>query len=153
VSQWVEGQHQLLIGRTVQERISTGHIDVKQRRIGDPGNVTTTQRGKEKTKASYRRGEWVDVYAVDTIQGSLQQHSGVRSRFRFDPPVKDAAKAAQEKMATSASRINHPETIEPELVKGWIKRAIQNELFDEFRRLQERISVAGFLGKVLIQVA
>jgi len=55
------------------------------------------------------------------------------------------------------SRRNAPRrkwpVLEPELRDGRVEGLVEDELFDELRRLEKRVTLADRLGKVLVQVA
>ena len=72
---------------------------------------------------------------------------------RFGPQPEQPPERPQQEVARAAGRVDQPDRLQAELVQGRRQRAVEDELLDELRRLQQGVLLAGRLGEVLVQVA
>ena len=56
-------------------------------------------------------------------------------------------------MAGPAGGVDEPEAFEGPFFQRWFEGAVEDELLDEDRGLQQRVGVLGVLGQILVQVA
>ena len=90
---------------------------------------------------------------MDTGEGPLDQFPRVRSRLRLAPAIEEAAEAPQEEVPAATGRVDHPQVFEAELLHRRVERPVEDELLDEFRRLQQGVFLPRRLRKVLVQIA
>ena len=65
----------------------------------------------------------------------------------------ETMESTQREVAGAAGGINHPHNLVAERFDGRRERAVENELFDELRGLQQSEAFLGVFGKVLVEVA
>ena len=156
VSQFVEAQHQLVAaGAAVQQRVAAGEVDPKRRRIGQPRDAAGPQRRHQQPEPGDGHGVGVEVHAVHAVQGPLDKFAIVRAGLGLAASGRGAGGSARAGSARCRRSGRSCGSLRPsaELVDGRIERAVEDELLDELRRLQQGVLLAGRLGEVLVQVA
>ena len=113
----------------------------------------TLQRRDQQPEARDRDGERVQVHAGDGVQRPLRDVARVARRLVSDPFIDQPLEAAQQEVAGAAGRVDHPHFAEAELADGRRQRAVEDELLDELRRLQQRVALARGFRQVLVEVA
>src|SRR6266550_7247666 len=56
-------------------------------------------------------------------------------------------------MPRATGRVDKPDFFEPKLGDSWLQRAVEDELLDEFRGLQQGITFTRLLRQILVEVA
>ena len=126
---------------------------MERRRIGKPVNSRRLQRGDEQAEPRDRHRVRVEVHAGHRIKRALRELAHVHRRLVLLPFVEQAVEGAEQEMAGTACRIDQPHLGEPELRDRRRQRAIEDELLDELRRLQQRVLLPSGLGQVLVEIA
>ena len=90
---------------------------------------------------------------VDRVQGTLHLRSFGGPRLAVEPGVQQPRKRAEQEVAGTTGGVDELGAREPEFVERGRERAIQDELLDELRGLQQGEPFLRVVGKVLVQVA
>ena len=99
------------------------------------------------TANGLRSTPWIASSAAWTRAWSLQ------ARGVPVPAVEQAVERAEQEVAGAAGGVDQLEAFERAFVQRWFQGAVEDELLDEDRRLQQRVGVLRVLGQVLVQVA
>ena len=100
-----------------------------------------------------RHRERVEVDAVHRVQRSLHPLALVQPRRVLVPAVEQPLEAAEQEVARPAGRVDHLEAFERPLGERRLQGAVEDELLDEDRRLEQRVPLLRVLGDVLVEVA
>ena len=111
------------------------------------------QRGDREAEAGDGDGEGVEVDAVDRVEGRLHAGLDFQAGGVAVPAVEQAVEGAEQEVAGSAGGVDEPEAFEGALCQRWFEGAVEDELLDEDRGLQQGVGVLRVLGQVLVQVA
>ncbi len=68
------------------------------------------------------------------------------------PAVEQSGERAEQEVPRPAGRVDHLEAVKRPFGQGWLHRAVEDELLNEHRRLEQSVGVLGVLGQILIQV-
>jgi adenylate cyclase len=79
--------------------------------------------------------------------------ASIQSRLVARPKVVESSECPQEKMTRAAGRVDQPHLAEAKFVDRRRERAVEDELLDKDRRLQERIALFRRLREVLVEIA
>ena len=90
---------------------------------------------------------------MDRVERRLHAGLDFQARGVPVPAVEQAAERAEQEVAGPAGRVDQPEAFEGPLFQRWFEGAVEDELLDEDRGLQQRVGVLRVLGQVLVQVA
>ena len=109
--------------------------------------------GDGQAEAGDGDGEGVEVDAVDRVEGGLDAGLEFQAGGVAVPAVEQTVEGAEQEVAGAAGGVDEPEAFERTFFQRWFEGAVEDELLDEDRRLQQRVGVLGVLGEVLVQVA
>ena len=126
---------------------------LKVGRVLQPLHAAGAQRGEQ--QAEPRDGDDVRVQ-VHAVRPDPAPSARARAGFlRGGVPARagTAGRIHREKVSRAAGRINHPDDLTAEGLDGRGQRAVEDELLDEDRRLEKRVTFAGELGEVLVEIA
>src|SRR5581483_12249559 len=85
--------------------------------------------------------ERVQVHAVDRVERGLDAGLDLDRGGVLVPAVQQTAKRTEQEVARAARRVDHPEALKRAFFQRRFQRAVQDMLFDEHRRLEQRIRV------------
>ena len=117
------------------------------------GEARCLERGDGEPEARDRDRERVEVDAVDRVERRLHAGLGFQAGGVPVPAVEEAVEGAEQEVAGPAGRVDELEAFERAFFQRWFEGAVEDELFDEDRGLQQRVGVLRVLGQVLVQVA
>ena len=89
----------------------------------------------------------IDVDTVDTVEGALNQDPLGRTGFPVEPCAQQPRKGAQQEVTGAASGIDEADAGEAEFVQGGSEGAVQDELLDELRCLQQGKALLRLVGE------
>ena len=144
---------QLAEAAPVQQAVAGDDVDLEGGGVPEPFDTTRPQRRHQQAEAGDRRCERVDVHTADSVQSALDQHPFGRARLAAEPFAQQPREGAEQEVAGAAGGIDEAEAGEAELVKRRGQGAVQDELLDELRGLQQGEALLRLVGEVLVQVA
>ena len=144
---------ELVEAAPVQQAVAGDDMDLESGGIPEPFDTARAECGDEQAEAGDRRRERVDVHAADSVQGALDQHSFGRVRLAAEPFAQQPREGAEQEVAGAAGGVDEAEAGEAELVERRGQGAVQDELLDELRGLQQGEALLRVVGEVLVQVA
>ena len=139
--------------RTVQQAVANRHVQPQVGRIRQPPHFAHPQRRRQQPEPGDGHRKGVQVHARHPIQRLLRDVARIAARFVTQPLGGQPLEPAEQKVAGAAGRIEHPHLAESELPNRRGQRPVEDQRLHKFRRLQQRITLAGRLGQVLIQIA
>ena len=107
------------------------------------------QGGEQQPEAGDGDDVRVQVHAEDLIERVLGEDARHFARQGFLPEGEEPRKAAEQKVTGAAGRIDHPHDSEAEGLDGRGEGAVENELLDEDRGLEQGVAFPGGFGQVL----
>ena len=110
------------------------------------------ERGDGEAEAGDGDGERVEVDAVDRVERRLYAGLGFQAGGVPVPPVEESVEGAEQEVTGPAGGVDELEAFEGPFFQRWFEGAVEDELFDEDRGLQQRVGVLRVLGQVLVQV-
>ena len=140
----------------VQQRVADGQVGSRSPGASRSAVIPhACERRDQQPEAGDRHRERVEVHAVDRVERPLRRGTR-RSRRRLACAPSSSNSRANapsrkwpEPQAGSISRT----VSQPELLDRRLERAVEDELLDELRRLQQGVLLARRLGEVLVEVA
>jgi len=138
----------------MQQGIAHCEIELKGGGVAEFFDIAAgLERGNEEAEAGYADGEGIEVDAVNGIEGILGEDAGVGPRFFLQPEGEESLERAEEKVTGAAGGIDEADFPEAEGLDGGSEGAVENELLDKVRSLEEGVALLGFYGEVLIEIA
>ena len=111
------------------------------------------ERGDGEPEPGDRDRERVEVDAVDRVERRLDAGLEFQAGRVLVPAIQQAVEGAQQEVPGPAGGVDELEAFEGPFFQRGFEGAVEDELLDEDRRLQQRVGVLGVLGQVLVQVA
>jgi hypothetical protein len=137
----------------VDEGIAGGEVHLEVRGAAELANAAVAPGGEQQPEAGDGGGEGIDVHAVNAGQREHGAFLVAKIRAFLFPQREQAPEAAEQEVPGAAGGIDHPHDLEAEGVDRRIERAVENELLDEVRRLEQGELLARGLGEVLVEIA
>ena len=132
----------------MQQAVAGGDVDSEVGGLLEPLDAGGPQRRHQQAEAGDRRRERVDVHAVDSVQGALDQHPLGRARLAGEPFPQQPREGAEQEVAGAAGGVDEADAGEAELVERGGQGAVQDELLDELRGLQQGEALLRVVGEV-----
>ena len=137
----------------VDEGVADGQVEGERRGGLQRRKARGLERGDGEPEAGDRDGERVEVDAVDRVERRLDAGLDFQAGRVPVPAVEQAVEGAEQEVAGPAGRVDELEAFQGPLLQRWFEGAVEDELLDEDRGLQQRVGVLRVLGQVLVQVA
>ena len=120
--------------------------------MDEPVDTAGLQRGYDQPEASDPGGVRVDVHTGELLEDPVDEDLHIGAGFQHLPAPQQPVERTEQEVPRAAGRVDQPHRCEPELLDCWVEGAVENELLDELRRLQQRVVLARLLGQVLVEV-
>ena len=138
----------------MQQRVADGDLGTQVGRVGEPRDAAGLHGSDEQAEPGDRDGERVEVDAADRVEAALDERADVAAGLALAPVARAAgAKAPSRKWPEPQVGSISRRLGEAELVDRRLERAVEDELLDELRRLQQRVLLLRRLGEILVEVA
>src|SRR5262249_39482453 len=112
-----------------------------------------TEGSDKQAKLRDRGGIGVEIHPIDRIKGALGEHRTAGSRLTLLPLPEKPRKCPDEKVPGSARGVDQQHLVKTELGDRRLEGAVEDELLNKDRGLQQRVALLRCLGKVLVEVA
>ena len=137
----------------VQQGIADGELSGERGGVRKPGDARHLHGGEQQTEAGDGDGEGVQVHTGDGVEGALGEISRVGGGLVLLPAGEQALEGAEQKVPRAAGGVDQADRLVAEGLDGGLERAVEDEVFDEVRGLQQGVALAGGFREVLVEVA
>ncbi len=128
-------------------------MDRERWRLSEPCDPTGTKGRNHDPKPRDCSGVRIEVNTCYVTEHPLRQHGRIGSRLSLCPQREQPLECPDQEVSRATSGINQSNLVEAEFVNCRTQRLVQDEPLDEFGRLQERETLLGSFGEVLVKVA
>jgi hypothetical protein len=138
---------------SVEKAVTCRQMQRKRWCIGQPLHLGHPQCRDEQPEPGDGDSKRVDVDSCDLIESATGELARVCAGFSLLPSIKESPECTKDKVTRSASRIDRRNILKAGFRNCRLQCAIENEFFDEFRRLQKGKFFTSRLRKILIEIS
>ena len=138
----------------VKERVADRDVDSIGRRVGESSVATCPKSSDEEAESGDGGGKGVEVDATDGARGHRRASSrrlveGSASTQRLNR----ASERPEEEVSRATGGVDDRGVGQTKCGDRGLEGAVEDELLDEDRGLEQRVGLLGVLGEVLVEVA